>query len=232
MPAIQNLSCGTDFVTGLTDEVESTTTRMSSAQFPKSWSSVDQEFVVHIVSVQPHDRTLPSIECSIVLDSRMVPLLPKGIVQKQPPLQPFFEIKSAGDKGAGMFATRDISAGALIIAEHPVIITPASTPFPDRCSAYKTLFNRLPPAARQELLTMTNCRSIDECSTVEEGIARTNGTGIDLAFPPSMSEDPEFKEYGAVFLKINRSNHRYDRCFPPSYHNILNDFQLWSECCS
>jgi hypothetical protein len=206
MPAIRDLSPGADYVADYSEELEST------AMVPdfQSWSSEDQEFVVHIVSVQPHDQTLPSIESSILLDVRMVPLLPKTLVQKQPPLQPFFEIKSAGDKGAGMFATQDIPAGALILVEHPVIITPASIPLPDRSGAYKALFNRLLPAARQQLLTMTNCRALEECSTTEEGIARTNGTGIDLAFPPSMSKDPKIKEYGAVFLKINRSNHRYD----------------------
>ena len=174
----------------------------------RSWSSEDQEFVVQTVSIQPQDRTLPSIECSVLLDARMVSLLPKSLVQKHLPLQPLFEIKDAGDKGAGMFATHDIPAGALILIEHPVIITPASIPLPDKSGAYRTLFDRLPPTARQELLTMTNCRTPEECSTLEEGIARTNGTGIDLAFPPSMSKDPAVKEYGAVFLKINRSNHR------------------------
>jgi len=192
----------------LSDQVESKTRPF------QSWSSCDQEFVVHIISIQPHDRTLLSIECSILLDSRVVPLLPRNLVQKPPPIQPFFKIKSAGDKGAGMFATRDIPAGTLILVEHPVIVTPASVPLPDRSGAYKALFNRLPPAAHQELLTMTNCRSPEECSTTEEGIARTNGTGIDLAFPPSMNNHPEVKEYGAVFLKINRSNHRYAELFP------------------
>lgn len=177
----------------------------------QSWYTNDQEFTVHILSIQPHEQSLPPVECSVLLDSRMVSLLPKGLVQKQPPIvQPSFKIKSAGEKGAGMFATHDIPAGALILVEHPVIVTPASIPLSDRSGAYKTLFSRLPPTARQELLTMTNCRSVEECSTIEEGIARTNGTGVDLAFPPSMVKNPEIKEYGAVFLKINRSNHRYD----------------------
>jgi len=187
--------------------------------FQESWSSENpsekQEFVVHVVSVQPHDRALPSIDCSILLDTRMVSFLPQSLVQKQPPLQPLFEIKNAGDKGAGMFATHDIPVGALILIEHPVIITPAYIPLQDKSSAYRALFNRLPPTARQELLTMTNCRSPEECSTKEEGIARTNGTGIDLAFPLSMSRDPIVKEYGAVFLNINRSNHS---CGPNAAH--------------
>ncbi|KAF8234362.1 SET domain-containing protein [Tricholoma matsutake] len=181
---------------------------------PLSWSSKDQKFVVHIVSIQPHNRTLPSIECSILLDSRMVPLLPKSLVQEQPPLRPVFEIKSAGGKGAGMFATQNIPAGALILVEHPVIVVPASIPFPDRSGAFRALVGRLPPAAHQELMTMANCRSLEECC-MEEGIARTNGTALDFAFPPSMSKDPEVREYGGVFLKVNRTNHS---CGPNAAH--------------
>lgn len=137
----------------------------------------------------------------------MVPLLPKNLIQKQSPLPPVFEIKNAGDKGAGMFATQDIAAGALILVEHPVMIVPASFTLPDKYHAYKALSNCLSSPRRQELLTMANCRSHEECSTMEEGIAQTNGTAIDLAFPPSMNKDQ--LEYGGVFLTMNRSNHRY-----------------------
>jgi hypothetical protein len=137
----------------------------------------------------------------------MVPLLPKKLIQKQSP-QPVFEIKNAGDKGAGMFATQDIAAGALILVEHPVIIVPASFTSPDKYHAFKALYDHLSSPRRQELLTMANCRSLEECSTIEEGIAQTNGTAIGLTFPPSMNKDPNLKEYGGVFLTINRSNHR------------------------
>ncbi|KAF9463577.1 hypothetical protein BDZ94DRAFT_1258594 [Collybia nuda] len=181
----------------------------------QSWSSGSQDFVVHNVHIQTHDPNLPPIECAMLLDSRMIKHLPKNLVQQLQPAQPCFEIKDAGDKGAGMFATRDIPAGALILVENPVIITPASILLPEKSGAYQTLFNNLPLTAREELLTMTNCRSREECNTDEEGIARTNGTGIDLAFPLGMEKDPTAKEYGAVFLKINRSNHS---CGPNAAH--------------
>jgi len=181
-----------------------------------SWSAGNQSFAVHTVYIQAHDPALPPIQCAMLLDSTMIPLLPKKPLALPPPLQPTFKISSAGDKGAGMFAVRDIPAGALILIEHPIIITPAIVPLPSNSRVYECLFDQLQPLARQELLTMTNCRRLDECS-IEEGIARTNGTGIDILTPLAMVNNAQAKEYGAVFLKINRSNHRYTM----SSHSIV-----------
>lgn len=178
------------------------------------FSILDREFIVHKLLF--HSPISAPTSCSLLIDSRIAPHLPTDLPSQnyRTPIAsdgtPCFEIKDAGPKGFGMFATRPIPAGALILVEHPAIVTPASVPLdPEaRNSAYHALFAALPTDPRNELLTMTNCRSQDECPTTQEGIARTNGTAVDLEFPAQMAKDAESKEYGAVFLKINRSNHR------------------------
>ncbi|KAG6806905.1 hypothetical protein H0H93_002252, partial [Arthromyces matolae] len=60
---------------------------------------------------------------------------------------------------------------------------------------------------------MANCRSTEECPAIEEGISLTNAMAVDLDFPDEI--DSEEKEYGAVFLTINRCNHS---CGPNAAH--------------
>lgn len=200
-----------------------------------SWNSTvnDQTLVLHTVYIRHYDSSKKS-ECTMIVDSTIVPLLPKSAVSLHPAPPDIFKIASAGNKGAGMFATCDIPAGALIIVEHPVIITPALVSLPRDSGVYEALFRQLLPSARQELLTMVNSRSTEECGSEEEGISRTNGTGIDLPVPISLADNPEAMEYGAVFLKINRSNHRYGIHFRMLLHSEFCDYeietQLWPKC--
>ncbi|KAF5375551.1 hypothetical protein D9615_009159 [Tricholomella constricta] len=163
----------------------------------------------------------PDSPSALLVDDRIVPYLPLPVrPARSTPLhqdgKPSFEIRPAGvDRGLGMFATRHIPAGALILVEHPAILTPAKVPLTRdaRDAVYRDLFAALPEHRRNELRTMTNCRSLDECETMEEGIARTNGTAVELGHPDEIEIDA--REYGAVFLTINRSNHS---CGPNAAH--------------
>ena len=156
---------------------------------------------------------------ALLVDSRIVPSLPSELpsCSHLTPSPPSFDIRDAGpDKGFGMFATRHIPAGALILVEHPAIITPAALPPAadpeEHAVMYRALSAHLRPDDGKELLTMANCRSVEECPTVEEGVSSTNGTEITLPLPltdDDEPQDPKTKEYGATFLKICRSNHRY-----------------------
>ncbi|KAG5640963.1 hypothetical protein DXG03_006524 [Asterophora parasitica] len=168
-----------------------------------------------------HFDDAPSSPCALLIDTRIALHLPTPtrpsrttpLTDNGTPL--FFEIKSAGaHKGLGMFATRAIPTGALILVEHPAIITPANVHFPSseaRDEAYRALFDALPDHRSEELRTMTNCRPEDV--THEEGISRTNGTAVELGHPDEI--EVEAREYGAVFLTINRSNHS---CGPNAAH--------------
>ncbi|KAF8516572.1 hypothetical protein BU17DRAFT_76629 [Hysterangium stoloniferum] len=143
------------------------------------------------------------IVISTLLHPSMVPLLPPTPPAVPFPEDPSFEIKQTPYKGAGMFSTRDIAAGELILAEHPVIILPNKPiPYDD---AYDELELQLPVSQREEMLTLTNCRPYEECHTSVEGIARTNALALQFKFPEEMKD--QGREYGGIFLKINRCNH-------------------------
>ena len=112
-----------------------------------------------------------------------------------------------------MFALTDVPAGGLILSEHPAIIIPAPS-LPKEFGAYEALYDALPEHIRTELLDMANWKPPGECCR-EEGIARTNGTDVDLSFPEEMGEDRAAREYGATFLNIDRCNHS---CSPNAAH--------------
>ncbi|KAF8891860.1 hypothetical protein BD779DRAFT_1670803 [Infundibulicybe gibba] len=147
----------------------------------------------------------------MLLDPAMIPLLPENPRSPPPPPTRTFTISSAGGRGAGMFATVDIPAGALIHVEHPVFIAPAILHIPE---AYEAMSRSLTSKTRADFLAMANCRRPDECCA-EEGILRTNAIGLELAFPEEMKSKSEAAEYGGVFLNINRSNHS---CGPNAAH--------------
>ncbi|KAG6891018.1 hypothetical protein C0992_010991 [Termitomyces sp. T32_za158] len=161
----------------------------------------------------------PDSPTSLLLDKRIVPYLPTPQAPRLTPLDEdgttCFEIRPAGpDKGLGMFATRYIPTGSLIYVEHPAIFAPAVVPLTGeaRRSAYHSLSEALPHHQRDELHTMANCRSPDECA-LEEGILCTNALVLELGLPDDI--DVEAREYGGVFLVINRCNHS---CGPNAAH--------------
>ncbi|KAJ6590038.1 hypothetical protein DFH09DRAFT_1359060 [Mycena vulgaris] len=144
----------------------------------------------------------------MLLDASMIPLLPKRLHPPPPePSTPAFIVADAGSKGAGLFATRDIPAGAVILVEQPLIVVPAIVPFPRKADAYAALLPRLSQSSRDTLLALTNCKPPSECGPIE-GIARTNASQIDLPTPPEMSSN--VTEYGGVFPTLSRANHSCD----------------------
>ena len=184
---------------------------------PPPWRYQGQEFVLHNVHFKSPEPHKPGIECAMILDPRMIPLIPINLQAVAVPDPPCFEIRDAGEKGAGMFALEDIPTGCLILPEHPAIIIPAPS-FPREFGAYEALYAALPEYIRTDLLKMANWKPQEECCH-EEGIARTNGTDVDLSFPDDMNretaEQRRAREYGATFLKIDRCNHS---CSPNAAH--------------
>ncbi|KAJ7496739.1 hypothetical protein FB451DRAFT_1386107 [Mycena latifolia] len=173
----------------------------------QSWTSGAQTFSVVNLSLPRPDATSETT-CSMLLDASMIPLLPKRF---KPPLSgpstPAFIIADAGRKGAGLFATRDIPAGALVLVEQPLIVVPAIVPFPYQTDPYAALPPRLPQASRDAFFALTNCKPPSECGRVE-GIVWTNASQIDLPTPDEMS--PTATEYGGVFPTLSRANHSCD----------------------
>ena len=174
-----------------------------------SSSSSSSYFTTHTLKYSE----APDSPTSLLIDKRLVSYLPKPT--HPPRLTPLgedgttcFEIRPAGTgKGLGMFATRQIPTGSLIYVEHPAIFAPAEVPLTGeaRSHAYHSLSETLPQHRRDELHTMANCRSLVECA-LEEGILCTNALALELGLPDDI--DIEAREYGGVFLIINRCNHR------------------------
>ncbi|KAJ3571735.1 hypothetical protein NP233_g3557 [Leucocoprinus birnbaumii] len=137
------------------------------------------------------------------------------------PDDPSYEVLDTPTKGFGMFATRSIEAGELILNEHPVLIVP-EIPLPHDSPAWDDMGLSLPEKQRTEMLTMANCRPVEECPSSVEGIVRTNALVLDLIprtkkakRQPGDNEMVPVQRFGGVFLKINRCNHS---CGPNAAH--------------
>ncbi|KAJ7030000.1 hypothetical protein C8F04DRAFT_1264350 [Mycena alexandri] len=162
------------------------------------WTWGTQTFVVENAAISAGEDT-----CAMLLDASVVPLLPRTL--QSPPLgpnPPAFFVADAGTKGAGMFAARDIPAGALILVDRPVAVVPSNVASPWKREAFDALLPRLSQISRGRLLALANCKPLSEFPLVE-GIALTNASQISLPVPPTATP----QEYGGVFPDISRANH-------------------------
>ncbi|KAJ7496725.1 hypothetical protein FB451DRAFT_1386098 [Mycena latifolia] len=138
--------------------------------------------------------------CALLVDAPVVPLLPRTLPPPPPdPSPPYIVVGDAGWKGAGLFAARDIPAGALIFVDRPLAIVPSDL----RLRApFDALLARLTPRACARLLALANVKPLEQHPAVE-GIALTNAVRVALPVPPSAAP----QEYGAVFPRVSRANH-------------------------
>jgi len=139
----------------------------------------------------------------MLLDAPVVPMLPQTLqAHPPPPNPPLFTVADAGIKGAGMFAARDIPAGALILVDQPIAVVPSNVLAPWKREAFDALLPRISQVSRDTLLALANCKPLSECPVVE-GIALTNATQIELPIPPTAAP----QEYGGIFPNVSRANH-------------------------
>ncbi|KAF9078723.1 hypothetical protein BDP27DRAFT_1412669 [Rhodocollybia butyracea] len=156
-----------------------------------------------------------------------------------------YRIAKAGDKGLGMFATRLIRAGDLIIDERPLIVVPASsialegvlsylankyTPDQrlrimlhekDRCM--ELAYNKLDPERKKAFMALFNCHSRDGSGEFM-GRVRTNGIGIDGEKLRDKDTTGDVGRYSAVCDEISRINHS---CCPNTvYHWHTDTFSV------
>jgi hypothetical protein len=141
-------------------------------------------------------------------DSTILDLLQVEYGATPPALRGAYRISAVRGKGLGMFAARDIPAGAVIACENPVIVLPVITPVSSvsKEEMCHMLFDRLDPPERDLALSLSNCKPADVCGK-EEGIIRTNGIGLELPVPDTpTAPDPT---HCGIFLDMSRCNHRY-----------------------
>lgn len=165
------------------------------------------------ISYQIHNIHRANFECVALLDVSV-----RNHLQHKPFLLPAvypahtYEIRRSSGKGLGMFATHEIPPGGIILIEHPVLVLADCIQLSAESSPlelYAMLFNRLPDKILEDSMSLSNVKSVSECSRVE-GIMRTNALAIDIP----MKNEPSRRHWG-LFLKTSRCNHRY--AFPTSF---------------
>lgn len=141
-------------------------------------------------------------------DAKILALLPKTIRARPESLENAYTIEEVAGKGMGMVATRDISAGAVILVENPVFVFPIIQSVAGnmpRETLFKTLFDRLDAELRQRARALSNCKPAELCCQ-EEGVVRTNGFSVPLPIPDG--PNPPHANHTATFMDMSRCNHR------------------------
>ena len=182
-----------------------TTSTQCKIDSENNWVINGRTYAMHTIILPSGDPTQEDGAISCLLNPDLIPLLPNPPPQAHKPIEnPCFVVKYTENKGAGLFATRDIPAGALVLVEHPALILPAGK-FPSE--VYDELGARLPEGRRKELMALSNCRSPEECPSAVEGIVRTNALQLELD-PKGKIMRKEREVYGGVYPLLNRGNHR------------------------
>ena len=141
-------------------------------------------------------------------DSKILDLLPRSFGKRPPALDNAYHISVATGKGYGMFASRDIPIGGVVLVENPVIVIPLIMGMGEQMSKedmFKMLFTRLAPDVRERALSLCNCKPASLCGK-EEGIVRTNGLQVELPVPNI--RNPPNSIHSGIFLEMSRCNHR------------------------
>ncbi|KAK7435777.1 hypothetical protein VKT23_019475 [Stygiomarasmius scandens] len=167
-------------------------------------------------------------ECMITGRAKRKILNTPGFPEPLPrPNPPFFRISDSPGKGLGMFATRDIKMGDLIIAERALLIIPRAAPaglvpaYPTeeqtrRASAkeyeqyLEVMMQRLPWGSRVAFKQLCNYNRDDGIGPLVS-TAGMNSFLIQDYFEPSHGKPgvPEgYGCYGGVFKTLSRINHR------------------------
>lgn len=114
------------------------------------------------------------------------------------PPEKVYRISEASGKGLGMYATQDIRAGDLIVAERPLLIAPRSVStardgeipehltmhqihqvvIHDTEQVYSVLLERLDPDRKNAFMKLANSHRSDGSGPIL-GRVRTNGFGVD-----------------------------------------------------
>jgi len=177
----------------------------TTSKIGNNWVINGRTYAMHTITLPSGDPTQEDGAISCLLNPDLIPLLPNPPPQTHKPIEnPCFVVKYTKNKGAGLFATRNIPAGVLVMVEHPALILPAGS-FPSE--VYDELGARLPERRRKELMALSNCRSPEECSSAVEGIVLTNALQLELD-PKGKILRKEREVYGGVYPLLNRGNHR------------------------
>jgi hypothetical protein len=126
-----------------------------------------------------------------------------------------YQILPTPNAGLGMFASRDIKMGDLIVAERPLIVLPVS-PHPtiraggrdfDWDKFIEPCFERLSTENQEAYRALANAHPKDRIGPLY-GVVLTNNFSLEVG-----EGEPPINSYIAVFKEISRVNHRYGDVF-------------------
>ncbi|CAK5281855.1 unnamed protein product [Mycena citricolor] len=180
-------------------------------------------------------------ECLFFSGSKEVLLSIAGFPHEmQQPSEAAHRVGPAGDKGLGMFSTRLIGAGELIMSERPLAILPRGmpTPVPPNFTQKQAMqlamdeheqmcaiaVNRLLPEAKAAFWALTNTHKEDGSGPIA-GIMRTNGIAAENLRPGVQSA---MGIYSAVCKEISRMNHSCRPNTQPVFHPASLSFRLYA----
>ncbi|KAJ6448907.1 hypothetical protein C8R45DRAFT_1131511 [Mycena sanguinolenta] len=170
----------------------------------------------------------PVTECIFYPGSKEVvlncPGFPQPLVH---PTTPTFRLRAVPGKGMGLFSTRDLKMGDLILCERPLLVSPCVVPtdpdpsLTDEMSRqyildmseeyYAIAVGRMWPKDKVAFMALANSHTEDGSGPCS-GIIRTNGLVIDGLLPSKTSLPRDI--YSATCKDISRLNHRQVACSP------------------
>ncbi|THU87893.1 SET domain-containing protein [Dendrothele bispora CBS 962.96] len=201
----------------------------------KSLDHPEDAWILTALPSQAKDATLADVpdgwaECFITGRAKRaitsVPGFPEALPLPDPARPKPYEIVKSPGKGTGMFATRNIEWGELIIAERPMLVIPAisqveamaakgfaknytlaqlrQAQMKEMESTMEILFNRMEREYQEAYKKLWNCHENDGSGPLF-GIARTNGFVIDDYNEPNNPGDRP--SYSGIFKDCSRINH-------------------------
>ncbi|KAJ7701927.1 hypothetical protein B0H17DRAFT_1195133 [Mycena rosella] len=152
----------------------------------------------------------------------------KGQIAVGAPTTPTFRMAPSPGKGMGLFSTRALKMGDLILSERPLFVTVtrskliASLDFTEEQQKqhsrnewerhYELCVNRMQPADKAALMALANCNENDGFGSID-GIVATNAFGLeDLGLP---GREEEYIAVGKDLSRLNdncscNTSHRFD----------------------
>ncbi|KAK7460845.1 hypothetical protein VKT23_008776 [Stygiomarasmius scandens] len=201
----------------------------------------DSHWIVSRQPATPNDASLAEFpdgwaECFITGRAKRAILSTPGFPEALPradSARPIpYEIRESSGKGMGMFATRDIECGELIMAERPMLVIPAAyapavpvhfTPAQQQQAVLnemekilEQMVGRMPEEMQRAYKELSNCHQEDGSGPLF-GIARTNGLSVSDYYEPAQPGLPDSARYYSATCKIlSRINHS---CCPNAHRD-------------
>ncbi|KAF9036932.1 SET domain-containing protein, partial [Hymenopellis radicata] len=190
-------------------------------QIPSS-GGVEIRYAIATLPAEPGPGSSSS-QCCLLdkIKSRVTNTLGFPTQPAQPAI-PAHRVGSSPLSGLGMFATRNIKQGDLILSERALIIFPAAVPYSADVSGLSAqdlqrvvlhsgeklverLFDRMNPGQKKAYMSLHNSHKLDGSGPLF-GVARTNGYKI-VPLADSEKGEGDAGAYSGVFDQLSRINH-------------------------